>query len=97
MAHYVVLIDWTEQGIENIQSTMDRADAATGLLSSLGGELTDLKWTVGAHDLVATADAPDDETMAAFALALGSQGNVRTTTMRAFDRDEMAGVLAKLP
>ena len=45
-------------------------------------------WTVGAHDLVGFMEAPDAESLSALLLELGSAGNVRSTTMRAFDRDE---------
>lgn len=57
-----------------------------------GGEVY---WTLGQHDIVAVAEAPDDETIAAALLALGSQGNVRTKTMRAFSREEMRGVIQR--
>jgi uncharacterized protein with GYD domain len=53
-------------------------------------------WTVGPYDLVAIAEAPDDEGASAFALELGSVGNVRTTTMRAYDREEMSGITQRL-
>jgi uncharacterized protein with GYD domain len=53
-------------------------------------------WTVGPYDLVGIAEAPDDESASAFALELGSAGNVRTTTMRAYDRDQMSGIIQRL-
>jgi uncharacterized protein with GYD domain len=53
-------------------------------------------WTVGPYDLVAIGEAPDDESATAFALDLGSVGNVRTTTMRAYDRDQMSGIIQRL-
>src|SRR5437773_10174063 len=43
------------------------------------------------------ADAADDETMTAFAASMGSLGNIRTQTMRAFSAQEMNQILAKLP
>jgi uncharacterized protein with GYD domain len=53
-------------------------------------------WTVGPYDLVGIGEAPDDEGASAFALELGSVGNVRTTTMRAYDREEMSGITQRL-
>jgi uncharacterized protein with GYD domain len=50
---------------------------------------------LGTYDIVVVMEAPDDETATAYALALGSLGNVRTQTLRAFDRDEIRGVIAK--
>jgi len=60
-----------------------------------GGSLKEIYWTIGPYDVVAVSEAPDDESATAFALALASQGNVRTTTLRAFDADEMRGIIAK--
>jgi uncharacterized protein with GYD domain len=61
----------------------------------LGGALKEVYWTVGPYDIVTVADFPDDEAATAFLLKLGSQGNIRTTSMRGFSRDEMARVLEK--
>jgi uncharacterized protein with GYD domain len=95
MAKFVALINWTEQGVKGYRDTVDRAKAGTAAAEKLGGKLTKLYWTLGAYDLVALLDFPDDETATAFALALSSQGNVRTTTMRAYEETEMAAILAK--
>jgi uncharacterized protein with GYD domain len=91
----VSLINWTEKGIAAFPDTVDRAEAAKALAAKFGGSLETIYWTVGPYDIVAVSEAPDDESATAFALALGSQGNLRTTTMRAFDGDEMRGIIAK--
>jgi uncharacterized protein with GYD domain len=62
----------------------------------MGGRFKDVYWTLGGYDIVVVMEAPDDETVTAFALALGSLGNVRTQTLRAFDRDEITAVVGKL-
>jgi uncharacterized protein with GYD domain len=95
MATYVVLIDWTEQGIGNFKDTVDRYEAAQSQFEPMGVSFKDVYWTIGSHDIVGILEAPDDETLAAALLALGSQGNVRTTTLRAFSADEMRGVIGK--
>jgi uncharacterized protein with GYD domain len=64
-------------------------------LSPAGISFKDVYWTVGAHDLVAIIEAPDDATLAAALLTLAAQGNLRTTTARAFTAEEMRGVIAK--
>ncbi len=96
MPTYVVLLNWTDQGIRNYKETLDRAEAASKALEALGGRMKDLYWTLGPHDVVAIAEAPDDETATAFALAAGAQGSIRSTTLRAFDREEVKGILAKV-
>ena len=95
MPIYISLINYTDQGIKTVKDTLGRAEAAQQLASGMGGSLKEVYWTLGSYDLVAVSEAPDDETATAFALALGSQGNIRTTTLRAFDAEDMAGILAK--
>jgi len=95
MPSYVVLMNWTDQGVRTFRDSVDRADAAEVALAPAGIRFKDLYWTVGAYDLVATFEAPDEETLAAALLTLAAQGNLRTTTLRAFSSDEMKGVIAK--
>jgi uncharacterized protein with GYD domain len=95
MPAYVVLINWTEQGIAAFKDSPKRADAFTKLLQQAGGKLRDIYWTVGPYDLVAIAEAPDDETITAALLQLGSLGNVRTTTLRAFTKREFADIVKR--
>ena len=95
MPTYVAMINWTDQGVQNFKDTLDRAEAAGSALEDLGGRLKELYWTLGPYDIVGVAEAPDDETVTAWALKVSSQGNVRTTTMRAFDRDETRGIIEK--
>ena len=96
MATYIVLSSFTDQGIRTVKDTTKRADAVRELAKKMGIDTKSLYWTVGQYDVVATFDAPNDEAMTALALALASQGNVRTQTLRAFTKDEVAGIIAKL-
>jgi uncharacterized protein with GYD domain len=96
MPSYVVLVNWTDQGIRNVKGTLERTDDVARLAEKHGGRLVQTYWTVGPYDLVGIAEAPDDESATAFALELGSAGNVRTTTMRAYGREEMSRVLQRL-
>lgn len=96
MPTYISLLNWTEEGVRSFRDTLERAKAAGALAERMGGSLKDVYWTVGPYDVVAVTEFPDDETGTAFLLALGSQGNIRSTTLRAFNSDEMAGVLNKV-
>ena len=96
MPTFISLLNWTDEGVRSYRDTLDRAKAADELAERMGGKLKDVYWTVGPYDVVSVAEFPDDETGTAFLLALGSQGNIRTTTLRAFNRDEMAQVLSKI-
>jgi uncharacterized protein with GYD domain len=95
MARYVVLLDWTEQGVANFKDSVDRYEAAREQFQEMGVTFQDVYWTLGEHDIVGILEAGDDESLAAALLRLGSQGNIRTRTMRAFTQDEMRGVIGK--
>ena len=96
MPTYVALVNWTDQGIRNVRETLDRAQKTEELAQKHGASMSQLYWTVGPHDIVAVLEAPDDESATAFLLELGSSGNVRTTTLRAYDREEMSGIIERL-
>ena len=96
MATYVVLLNWTDQGIRSYKDTLDRSDAAAQAIEKLGGTMKDVYWTRGPYDVVAIAELPDDESATAFAIATGAQGNVRSTTLRAFGRDEVQAIISKV-
>ncbi|MFE4329269.1 GYD domain-containing protein [Streptomyces sp. NPDC056831] len=95
MLTYVALLNWTDQGIQNYRDTAQRADAFGAAVQKLGAKLLNIYWTVGPYDLVAVVEAPDDETATAALLQLGGAGNVRTTTLRAFDQEEMDRIIGK--
>jgi uncharacterized protein with GYD domain len=88
MPTYAILFNWTEQGIKNYKDSPSRVDAATEAMAKAGVRIRDIYWTLGPYDLVGIFDADSDEAATAALLQLGAQGNVRTTTMRAFDRAE---------
>ena len=97
MATFISLSNYTEQGIKNIKGSPDRAAAVKKLAQSLGGKLTQLYLTMGAYDLVVVSEFPDAATAAKFALTVGAQGNVRTTTLQAFSESEMGDIIGSLP
>ena len=95
MPTYIVLLDWTEQGVANFKDTVDRYESAQEQFQELGVSFKDVYWTLGGHDIVGILEAPDGESLAAALLKLGSAGNVRTKTMRGFSPDEMRGLIEK--
>ncbi|AEM80817.1 GYD domain-containing protein [Streptomyces violaceusniger] len=95
MATYITLLNWTEQGVRAYKDTTKRTEDFAAALNKLGARLVDIYWTDGPYDLVCMIEAPDDETATAASLQLGAVGKVRTTTLRAFDREEMRGIIAK--
>jgi uncharacterized protein with GYD domain len=96
MANYVLLIDWTEQGIKNVKDTVKRAKSFEGAIEKAGGKSLGFYYTIGRYDMVAIVQAPTDEAIASVLFSLGSLGNVRTETLKAFSTDEAANIIEKL-
>lgn len=97
MATYIVLGNYTDQGIRNIKQGPQRVDAARELAKKLEVEFKEFFLTIGQYDFVTTLEAPDDATAAKFALSAGSLGNVRTTTLKALTEAEFREVVQALP
>ncbi len=97
MSTYITLMQWTQQGIQNIKDAPARLDAAKQLVKSLGGEIKAVYLVMGEYDFVLISEAPNDEVVAKVALMTGMQGNVRTQTMKAFTEDEYRKIVAGLP
>jgi uncharacterized protein with GYD domain len=96
MPQYIMLANWTEQGIRQVKDTVQRGEQVKQLVQQAGGTVHGLFWTQGRYDVAARIEVADDETMTAIALRIGMAGNVRTETLRAFTADEMQSILAKL-
>jgi uncharacterized protein with GYD domain len=96
MPRYVVLVNWTDQGIKNVKETLRRTDSGSDLAEKHGLKLEQAYWTVGPYDMVTVFEAPDDEALSAHLLEIGSLGNVRSTTLRAYSEQEMEGILRRL-
>lgn len=96
MPTYIALTSFTDQGVRTVKDTAKRADAVKELAKKFGVTVKEFYWTLGTVDVVGIFDAPDDASITALAMAIGGAGNVRTQTMRAFSREEINGVLAKL-
>jgi uncharacterized protein with GYD domain len=88
MATYISLIRWTDDGIKNVKESPSRLAAAKKAYEAMGEEIKSFYMVMGQYDMVVVAEIPDDVTGAKFALALGSQGSIRTESFRAFTEDE---------
>ena len=96
MNTYMILFNWTEQGIRTVRDAGQRLDGLKQTLRQFGGNVESYYLTMGPYDTVAVVTLPDDATMAKLALSLGAVGNVRTLTMRAFPEPEYRAILASL-
>src|SRR5881398_681571 len=96
MASYIVLMNWTDQGIKNVKDTVKRAKSFEGAIEKAGGKSLGLYCTIGRYDFVAIVEAPNDEAIASVLYNTGSLGNVHTETLKAFSTDEAANIIEKL-
>jgi uncharacterized protein with GYD domain len=97
MATYIVLANFTDQGIRNVKDSPKRADAYKAMAKKLGVTVKEIYWTLGHYDLVVVLDAPDAASVTAAGLASASLGNVRTETLTAFSAEEIGRVIGKMP
>ncbi len=97
MATYITLVNFTNKGIENIKESPKRLDVVKETCKAFGAELVGFYLVMGRYDVVLISEAPDDATVAKVALAIGSQGAVKTETFRAFKEGEYRDIIAALP
>ena len=94
MANYVILAHFTDQGIRGVQDTEKRAKAFRELAISMGARIKDIYWTLGHYDVVLTMEAPDDEAAASLLMKVGSLGNLKSQTLRAFTEAEINSIVS---
>ena len=97
MTTHILLMNITDQGMKGIKDAPQRVQAGIKAFEATGGKMVGFYATLGPYDYVAIGEAPTEEAGVAFSLALGSQGNVRITSLRAFNQDEFAKIVGMIP
>jgi uncharacterized protein with GYD domain len=97
MPKYILLANWTDQGIRNIKDSAKRLDAGLALAKQQGCVYENFFMTMGGFDMVSVIEAPDDETLAKHVLTVAAGGNLRTVTLKAFPEDSYRSIIANLP
>ncbi len=97
MPHYITLFKLTDQGIKDIKNAPKRTEEGIKAFEEMGGKLIGFYVTMGEYDYVGISEAPSDEVVMTFMLGVGSLGNIRSTTLKAFTTEEFAEVVKKLP
>jgi uncharacterized protein with GYD domain len=97
MPTFMLLLNWTDQGIRSIKDAPKRAQAARDLAKKVGVEIKQVYLTSGESDLLVILETPDGDNVAKFVLALGAQGNVRTRTARAWPEADFQKLISELP
>lgn len=96
MATFIVLCNFTDQGIRNVKDTVKRAEAFKEMAKAAGMTVKDMYWTLGQYDIVATVEGSDETAIVALGLSLGKAGNIRSQTLPAFSAAEMTKILTKV-
>ena len=96
MATYIVLYNYTDQGLKNVKGTVERAQEVRAANEQRGFQIKGLYWTHGRYDVVAIVEAPDEQTMMAGLLNVAGAGNVRSETLHAFSDTEMQEIINKM-
>jgi uncharacterized protein with GYD domain len=96
MVAYVVLGNFTDQGIRNAKESPKRADAFKAMAKTFGVTVKEILWTQGRYDIVTIVEAPDELSFLSLTLSLGALGNVRTESLRAFSADEMTKAVGSM-
>jgi uncharacterized protein with GYD domain len=96
MSTYIAVINFTDQGIRGVKESPNRLAAASQLAETLGVKVKQAYWTFGQYDMVVVTEGTD-EAIAAWMYKVGSAGNIRSTTLRAFTGDEMKAIIARMP
>jgi uncharacterized protein with GYD domain len=97
MPTFILSLSWTDQGIRSVKEAPKRAQAARELAKKVGVEIKEVYLTSGDSDFVVIAESPSGDNVAKFALAVSSQGNVRTSTARAWSEAEYKKLISELP
>ena len=90
---YVSLFRWTDQGRRDVATLPDRVSTVRGKFEEMGGKILGIYLTMGQYDQVALLEAPDDETVARFAVLIAGRGNATSETLRCFSMDEVRNLL----
>ncbi len=96
MPSYLVLANYTTQGIQNIKESPDRLAAAKQLAEERGGRIVFFYLTMGQYDLAILLEMPDDDSAARYMLEVGKNGNIRSTTLKAFTEDEYQSIIGSI-
>ena len=96
MSFYLILWNYTDQGIKNVKESPKRADAFKSKLENAGGRLIETYYTFGKYDGVSIVEAPNDEILMSCLLSIGSQGNARTVTLKAFTYEDATKIIGSI-
>jgi uncharacterized protein with GYD domain len=97
MPTFIILANWTDQGVRNLKDSPKRLDAFKQALQQAGGQLKGFYMVMGPYDMIAIVEAPNDEVLAKVGLASEAKGSIRSNMLRAFTEDEYRKIIGAIP
>jgi uncharacterized protein with GYD domain len=97
MVRRIILMKMTDQGAKDIKAAPQRIEQAIATYEKMGGKMIGFYMVTGEYDYIAIGESPSEEVGMAFVIGLSALGNVKTTTIQAFTKEEFAGMIKKLP
>jgi uncharacterized protein with GYD domain len=92
LPNFVVVGNWTDEGIKKVKDAPGRIKQTHSMIEKAGGKMR-LYYTAGKYDFVMTIEIPNEDDLLAILLCIGSMGNIRTTTMKAWTEADGAKIL----
>ena len=97
MPSYLILMKLTDQGVKAIKEMPERIEEGIEAWKKMGGKIFGFYVLMGEYDYAAIGEFPNDEVAATFSLKVSSRGNIKTTTIKAFTKDEFSEIVKKMP
>jgi len=92
---FIVLGNWTNEGLKNVKEAPSRIRKTHKTVEAIGGKM-ELYYSLGDYDFIMTIDVPTDESILKVLSWLGSNGFVRTKTLKAWSEDEGSKILSEM-
>ena len=96
MAIFLIMGKFTPQGIKNLKHTTSRAERFREIAAKFGVTVREIFWLIGEYDVINIVEADDEKSVSAMLFELGTWGNVTTTTLRAYTKEEMDEIFNKM-
>ena len=94
MARFISLLRFTDQGVANLKKSTARAHSFEKLAAKSGVKIDGQYWTLGEFDGVLVLSADSEKKVLHLLSTLASLGNVRTSTLQAFNDSEFESIVS---
>ena len=95
MPVYIMLTNLTDEVRKTVKEKPERIKEVNKEVEKMGVKVLSQYALLGAYDFVNILEAPDNQSVAKVAIALGSRGTLQTTTLAGFSVDEFVNMLKK--